>query len=54
MKLPEPPRKPDRTVILRPVFRYSVSPTHGRAWIWLTGAALLVGVIVTFLVPKMV
>jgi hypothetical protein len=51
--VPELVRRPAREVTLQPVFRYSEGPAHRRVWVWMTGAALLVAVVATFLVPQL-
>jgi hypothetical protein len=52
MKAREPISRPKREVTLVPVFRYGEELTHGRTWLWLTGAAVLVAVAVSVLLQR--
>jgi len=42
------------TAGVRPVFRYEARPRHGRGWVWLAGAAVVVlGVVLRVVLPNL-
>jgi hypothetical protein len=49
MNASEVRRQPAHEVSLRPVFRYSERRAPARAWVWWTGAALLVALVAALL-----